>query len=106
MDILAAIDSWAAREPGRIAHVSGGTRLTYGELHARSQRLAAHLAAVLPDDRSPIAVVGHKEPELLVAFLAAIRARHPYAPIEAALPPARIAAIVAAAGCRLTLTPP
>ncbi len=105
MDMLATIDGWAARVPERVAHVSGAARLTYGALRARSQRLAAHLAAVLPDDRSPVAVIGHKEPELLVAFLAAIRARHPYVPVEAALPPARIAAIVAAAGCRLTLTP-
>lgn len=105
MDVLAAIGDWAARAPERLAHVGDGARLTYGELWRRSDRLAAHLAATLPDDRAPVAVIGHKEPEMLVAFLAAIKARHPYVPIEAALPPARIDAIVAAAGCALALTP-
>ena len=52
-----------------------------------------------------MAVCGHKEPELLIAFLAAVKAGHPYVPIDDALPPQRIARIVAAAGCRATLTP-
>lgn len=42
---------------------------------------------------------------MLVAFLGAVKAGHPYVPIEDALPPQRVARIVEIAGCRLTLTP-
>ena len=70
--------------------VSGDHRLSYEELRARSDALAARLAVLLPFDRSPIAVLGHKEPELLVAFLAAVKAGHPYVPLDTSLPAARI----------------
>lgn len=105
MDIPRIIDDWARTAPERVAHVSGGRRLTYAALRRRSDALAAHLARTLPDDGSPIAVLAHKEPEILVAFLAAAKAGHPYVPIDRVLPAARVERIVAAAGCRLTLTP-
>ena len=104
-DILRTIDDWARRTPDRVAHRSGSRRLTYAELCQRSDTLAAHLVRTLPDDGSPVAVCGHKEPETLIAFLAAVKAGHPYVPIDSVLPQQRVARTVAAAGCRLTLTP-
>ena len=59
----------------------------------------------LPDDGSPIAVVGHKEPEMLIGFLGAVRAGHPYVPIDSVLPSRRVQRIVEMAACKLTLTP-
>ncbi|HMA38040.1 MAG TPA: D-alanine--poly(phosphoribitol) ligase subunit DltA [Chloroflexia bacterium] len=105
MDLLGRIDGWGARFPDRPAHISGARTLTYGALCRRADALAAHLARVLPDDGTPVAVCGHKEPEMLIAFLGAVKAGHPYIPLDTSLPPARIAQIVAAAGARLTLTP-
>src|SRR5262249_28164804 len=99
------IDGWGRSHPDRPAHVSRHGRLTYGDLLRRSDAVAAHLARVLPDDRSPVAVLGHKEPEVLVAFLAAVKAGHPYVPIDTAAPPQRVERIVTAAGARVTLTP-
>ena len=104
MNLLERLDGWGRSHPDRPAHVSRYGRLTYGELLRRSDAVAAHLARVLPDDRSPVAVVGHKEPEVLVAFLGAIKAGHPYVPIDNAVPPQRVERIVATAGA-LTLTP-
>lgn len=103
-DIVGTIDEWGRRTPERVAHVSGGRRLTYAALCRQSDALAAHLARALPDDGSPVAVIGHKEPEVLVAFVGAAKAGHPYVPIESALPAQRAARIVAMAGCALTLT--
>lgn len=105
MDLLERIDAHGRATPERVAHQSGGARLTYGELLARSDALAASLHAELGADGSPVAVLGHKEPELLVAFLGAVKAGHPYVPIDTALPLARVERIVAGAGARLTLTP-
>lgn len=105
MTLLDDINRWHRLAPDRLAHVSGGRTLTYAELGRRSDALAARLARDLPNDKSPIAVVGHKQPEMLIAFLAAVKAGHPYVPIDTVLPPARVERIITVAGCGLTLTP-
>ena len=74
-------------------------------MRRRSDALAAHLVRTLPDDGAPVAVVGHKQPEMLVAFLGCLKAGHPYVPIEAALPRQRIERVIAAAACAAVLTP-
>lgn len=50
-------------------------------------------------------MVGHKQPEVLVAFLGCLKAGHPYVPVEAALPRQRIERVIAAAACAAVLTP-
>ena len=105
MDLVQRIGHWGQVAPERLAHVSAGRRLTYGELARRSDSLANYLTRQLPDDHSPLAVYGHKEPEMLIAFLAAIKSGHPYVPIDTISPPLRVAYIVSTAGARLTLTP-
>ncbi len=77
-----AIDRWGASAPDRLAHVSDDRVLTFGELLARSDALAAWLDANLGDNRAPIAVLGHKEPEMLIAFLGAVKCGRPYVPID------------------------
>jgi acyl-CoA synthetase (AMP-forming)/AMP-acid ligase II len=64
-----------------------------------------YLARTLPGDRSPVAVLGHKEPEQLVAFLGAVKSGHPYVPLDTSLPAQRIERILAASGATLVLTP-
>ncbi len=64
-----------------------------------------YLAQNLPDDRSPVAVLGHKQPEMLVGFLGSVRAGHPYVPIDVAVPPQRVERILKTAGARMMLTP-
>ena len=105
MTLLGRIDAWATESPDRIAHRSSGRTLTYAGLRAASDALAARLAMRLPDDGSPVAVVGHKEPEMLIAFVACAKAGHPYVPIDTAMPAQRIARIVELAAAPLTLTP-
>ncbi len=105
MDLIERIDEWARAAPEHLAHVSRERTLTYGELARRSDALAAWLLRALPDDRAPIAVQGHKEPEMLIAFLGAVKAGHPYIPIDVTTPPARVERIVATARAPLTLTP-
>ena len=104
-DIVTRIDEWADVRADHLAHVSQTRAVTYGELKARSDALASHLMTRLPDDRSPVAVLGHKEPEMLIAFLGCVKAGHPYIPLDASLPAHRIADIMATANAQLTLTP-
>lgn len=104
MQIIERIDRWGRTTPDRLAHVSGGQTLTYGELCRRSDALAAHLAGSLPE-KAPVVVLGHKEPELLVAYLGAIKSGRAYVPVDTAVPSQRIERIAAAAGAPLVLTP-
>jgi len=103
MDIIAQIDHWADASPDKLAHISGDRSLTYGELRRQSDSLAAYLAAEMPPGRKPVAVLGHREPEMLVAFLGCIKAGHPYIPVDTVLPKQRMERILAAAS--FTLTP-
>ena len=105
MHLLEQIDLWAHLSPDRPAHISDTHVLTYGELRARSDTLAAWLDAEFGDRRAPVAVHGHKEPEMLVAFLGAVKSGRPYVPIDLSIPQQRVERIVANAGAAVTLTP-
>jgi D-alanine--poly(phosphoribitol) ligase subunit 1 len=95
VNLVERIDQWAEMAPDSTAHISGDRSLTYGELGRRSTTLASYLAERFPDDRSPIAVLGHREPEMLIAFLGAVKSGRPYVPIDTALPQQRIDKIIA-----------
>ena len=105
MNLIEQIDHWALAAPSAIAHISGDQRLTYGELRRRSDALAAYLAKRFGDDRSPIAVLGHREPEMLIAFLGVVKSRRPYVPLDTVLPQQRIDKILAISRPALLLTP-
>src|SRR5204863_4635422 len=105
LDLIERIDRWGRVASDRPAHVSGGRRLTYGELIRRSDALAGYLSELLPDDRSPVVVLGHKEPEMLIGFLGVVKTGRPYVPVDTVLPPQRVERVVQVAGARLTLTP-
>ncbi len=105
MDLIERIDRWGRETPDRAAHISGDRTLTFGELCARSDSLAAWIEGELDDNRGPIAVLGHKEPEMLIAFLAVVKSGRPYVPIDISLPPQRINRIIETADAALTLTP-
>ena len=105
MHLIERIARWGRETPAHPAHVSGGHTLTFGELCARSDALAAWIEGELGGDRGPVAVLGHKEPEMLIAFLAVVKSGRPYVPIDTSLPPQRIECIIETAAAALTLTP-
>ena len=59
----------------------------------------------LPDDGSPVLVVGHKEPEMLAGFLGAVGSGHPYVPVDDGLPAHRVETIARMSGAAVILTP-
>jgi D-alanine--poly(phosphoribitol) ligase subunit 1 len=105
VNLIQRIDHWAAAGPEAIAHLSGDRTLTYGELRRRSDGLASYLTKRFGDDRRPIAVLGHREPEMLIAFLGVVKSGRPYVPIDTALPQTRIDQILASSHAALSLTP-
>jgi D-alanine--poly(phosphoribitol) ligase subunit 1 len=105
MHLIERIDRWAVVAPEATAHISDGRTLTYGELRRHSDALACHLTHRLGDDRRPIAVLGHREPEMLIAFLGAVKSGRPYVPLDTALPQQRIDKILETSRAALVLTP-
>lgn len=94
MEIVDRIGAVAASAGDRIAHRHRDVRLTYTHLWSASEALAERIAGLLPDDGSPVVVYGHKESSMLVAFLGAVRAAHPYIPIDASWPADRISSVI------------
>jgi D-alanine--poly(phosphoribitol) ligase subunit 1 len=106
MDIIDAINRAARNLPDKVAHISDIRTLTYGELGKRSDALAAHFTELYPGDKSPLAIIGHKEPEMLIGFLAAVKSGHPYVPIDVSIPELRANRIVHSSGAIATLRTP
>src|SRR5436309_13548865 len=105
MNLIERIDHWAVVAPEATAHINDGRTLTYGELCRRSDALACYLTQRFGDDRRPVAVLGHREPEMLIAFLSAVKSGRPYVPLDTALPQQRIEKILATSRAALVLTP-
>ena len=89
--------------PEAIAIVGGGRTLTYRELEAESNRLAAVLrrAGCRRGDR--VALFLPKSPTAIVAILAALKADAAYVPVDTSAPAGRTARIVRKADPRLAL---
>jgi D-alanine--poly(phosphoribitol) ligase subunit 1 len=101
--LIERLEHWIRHTPERFAHTVGERQTTYRELGERADAVAAHVTRTLPNDGSPIAIIGHKEPEMLAGFVGCLRTGHPYVPIDHAAPMARRDAIVDAASATLTL---
>ncbi len=84
----------AASAPGAPAVLSGGQTLTFGELEARSARLARLLVrrGVGPETR--VALCLERTPDLLVAVLAVLRAGGAYVPLDPSYPAERLALVL------------
>jgi D-alanine--poly(phosphoribitol) ligase subunit 1 len=105
VNLIQRINHWAAAAPNAVAHISGDKTLTYGELHQRSDGLASYLIQRFGDDPRPIAVLGHRESEMLIAFLGAVKSGRPYVPIDTTLPQTRLDQIVVSSNAAFVLTP-
>ena len=105
MNLIETIDHWGVAAPNAIAHISDERTLSYGELRERSDTLAGNLLEDLGDDRAPIAILGHREPEMLIAFLGAVKSGRPYIPLDTALPKSRVDTIMALSRASMLLTP-
>jgi D-alanine--poly(phosphoribitol) ligase subunit 1 len=103
VDVIDRIGAAAAREGDRAAHTYRGESLSYARLWSTAAALAARIAGELTDDGSPVVVYGHKESAMLVAFLGAVRAGHPYIPLDASWPADRIASVVRESRTRLVI---
>ncbi|WP_210639699.1 non-ribosomal peptide synthase/polyketide synthase [Pseudomonas sp. Tri1] len=97
-------EAQAERSPDAIALICDGQRLTYGQLNARSNRLARTLVAegVGPDVLVGIAV--DRSLELVVAILAVLKAGGAYVPLDPQYPAERLRFMIEDSASRLLLS--
>ncbi|MFB9449221.1 amino acid adenylation domain-containing protein [Dactylosporangium vinaceum] len=105
-NVLELIEDRAARSPDAPAVVWGADRLSYADLDARADALAARLRAHGAGPEERVAVLLPRSPELIVAVLGVWKAGAAFVALDAETPPARRREIVADAGVRLAVTSP
>ncbi|MFD3841758.1 amino acid adenylation domain-containing protein [Streptomyces sp. NPDC058642] len=91
-------DLWSAQvaaTPDADAVLDRGTHLTYGELDARAEQLAARLAALGAGPERVVGIALPRTTELIVGVLAVLKSGAAYLPLDPAYPADRLAYIVA-----------
>lgn len=94
--VLEMIAKISAKYPERTAVKSSDGALTYRQLWERSDEIAGRLSAALKDDRKPIMVYGHKDPQMIACFLACVKSGRAYCPVDISMPESRIGDIAKA----------
>ena len=94
----------AAATPEAMAVLCGGEWLSYGELEARSNRLANHLLArgLAPGELAGLCL--ERSLELVVAVVGVLKAGCAYVPLDPAYPPARLSWLLADSGMTALVT--
>lgn len=104
LNILEKLCGYASEVPRRTAIQNGTASLTYRELWDYSDALASYLLSEYPENRDPIAVYGHKDPWMLVCFLACVKSGRAYCPIDRSVPQARVELILDALPSQVVLS--
>ena len=93
-----------AGAPEAVAVSFEGTSLTYGEIDARSNRLAHHLRRLGVGAETLVGLCVERSPDLLVGMLAVLKAGGAYVPLDPTYPADRLAYVVDDAKIPLLLT--
>ncbi len=94
----------ARRRSGEVAVVFEGQSLLYGELEARSDRLAAHLVRRGLAPGQPVGLFLERSPEMVIAILGTLKAGGAYLPLDTGYPRERLTFVLADARPALILT--
>lgn len=101
MNILERIKMY--KDSDEVCMVHDQQLLTYKELWLYSDRLAGYLQQTLKEDKNPLVVYGHKDPYMLVCFLACVKSGRAYCPVDVTVPMNRVEDIVEAVNGNIIL---
>ncbi len=93
-----------SRSPESAAVELDGERLSYGELNARSNRLARHLQALGVGAETRVGVLMERSLELVIGLLGVLKAGGVYVPLDPAYPSERLAYMLGDAAPPVVLT--
>jgi amino acid adenylation domain-containing protein len=94
----------AAEQPNAVAVSFGGQTLTYAELDARANLLAAHLRKLGVARGARVGLCFERSPEYVVGVLGTLKAGGVFVPLDPAYPPDRLAFMFADAQLAMLLT--
>jgi non-ribosomal peptide synthetase component F len=89
------IEQHAASHAQEIAVISGGQKITCGELNARANRLARYLRRMAPSPATPVGIFIEPRIGTVICLLAALKAGNPYIPLDPNGAPMQTAATLA-----------
>ncbi|QKW22406.1 amino acid adenylation domain-containing protein [Kitasatospora sp. NA04385] len=92
-----------AEAPDAVALVCGGVEVSYGELDARSNRLARRLVASGVGAESLVALLMDRSVDVVVATLAVLKAGGAYVPLDGRAPVGRLVSVVAGTAASVVL---
>ncbi|MGP4092626.1 non-ribosomal peptide synthetase, partial [Streptomyces sp. KR55] len=102
--VPALVRGWVRRSPEAVAVRGGSEALTYGELEARANRLARHLASLGVGRESRVGLCLPRGVDMVVALLAVWKAGGAYVPLDPEYPGERLAYMVSDSGASVVLT--
>ncbi|MFG2732973.1 amino acid adenylation domain-containing protein, partial [Streptomyces canus] len=94
VSVLALFRARVAQAPDAVAVVEGGRRVSYGELDALSDRVAAHLWGCGVGRGDRVAVRLERSADLIGALLGVWKAGAAYVPVDGAYPAERVAFVL------------
>jgi amino acid adenylation domain-containing protein len=98
------VEEQVRRTPDAVAVQFGGERLTYAELDARAERMAAALRGRGAGPGTPVAVCAERSLALVVSLLAVLRSGSCYLPLDPRLPAGRMRLMLDDSGAALVVT--
>ncbi|MDQ1834736.1 non-ribosomal peptide synthetase [Massilia scottii] len=98
------IELQAEKAPGRVAVSFGDQVLTYGELNARSTRLASQLRTLGVKKNDLVIMLAERSLDMVVGLLGVLKAGAAYVPLDPSHPADRLAYVVQDSGARVLLT--
>ncbi|MFY1671399.1 non-ribosomal peptide synthetase [Plantactinospora sp. WMMB334] len=101
--LAATFAAQVRRTPDAVAVVAGDVTLSYRELDARADLLAARLATLGVRTESMVAVLQERSADLVVSLLAILKAGGVYVPLHADYPATRMEFILADVGAEVLL---
>jgi len=96
--------SCARTQPGRVALQAGARLVSYAELDRLSDALAARLRTLGIGRGAAAGVLLKRTPEMVIAFLAVLKAGGAYLPLDEGLPASRLSFLIEDAGARVVIT--
>jgi amino acid adenylation domain-containing protein len=106
VSLVALFEAQVSRTPHELAVVAPTGHFTYEQLNVRANRLAHRLLAAGVGAEEVVGVLAERGPDVLIAFLAIVKAGGAYLPLAAGDPCARHESLLRDAGSRLLLSDP
>lgn len=98
------IAAQCARRPGAVALVCGDQQVTYAELDAWADQVAASLLRLGVGADTVVGVCAPRSPGLVAGLLGVLKAGAAYLPLDPELPPGRLAFMLDDSGARVVVT--